>query len=157
MVCQQSKETNLQAGCKSEQVSLLNSHEKEREFRWISVNINSKYILVSPFSLLVEYIALTSSHISHGLFALRVSTNLREHASAQCLLFVFSRFCATTKAQCLRADLIAIKFSHPSVVSVKTWLCGKISDGVTETAYAAQCGALRRVRSSVQQFWYPHI
>lgn len=92
MVCQQSKETNLQAGCKSEQVYLLNSHEKEREFRWISVNINSKYILVFPFSLLVEYIALTSSHISHRLFALRVSSNLQEHASAQCLLFVFPDF-----------------------------------------------------------------
>lgn len=156
MVCQQSKETNLQAGCKSEQVYLLNSHEKEREFRWISVNINSKYILVFPFSLLVEYIALTSSHISHRLFALRVSSNLQENASAVST-FCFSQFCATTKAQFLRADLIAIKFSHPSVVRVKTWLCGKISDGVTETAYAAQCGALRRVRSSVQQFWYPHI
>lgn len=58
MIYQHLEEINLQAGCKAE-VSLLNSHEKERKFRRISVNRNSKYILVFPFSLLLEYISHT--------------------------------------------------------------------------------------------------
>lgn len=52
------------------------STSQEIEFRWISVNINSKYILFfSPFSLQVETALISSHETWHRLFALHVSSN----------------------------------------------------------------------------------
>lgn len=117
-----------------------------REFRWISVNINSKFIFVFP------YFSCGWIHSTH-LFAY-----LTQPFFPLSFCTVFVSLCVwLQRRHFFCANFIAIRFSHLSVVSFKTWLCGATSDGFTETAYAAQCGALRRGRSPVQQFWYPQI